>query len=464
MVEVYTKKELNATNSFRIIREDDEKIYLYETYLSKDNRRLMVVDSSYIKIYDTSNGQLLDNIPLDKIGKNKYRTLVKEFTDVENTVHGHFFTKAIDEKCLSYNASTHIALCYYELQHFGEEPDTPLMGYYALVNIESNNVLYRKNDYFPWEGPYNISDIELSPNGETLAIAYYSGEVEEYNIRKKLSKKWKNMSNDYSEHYSNQISYSYNGNLLFQTSAFQNTLNIINTQNMTLMDSINIWDTKGNVWDPEGAYVCAEGNGHEILCLLKNNLYIYDKGDNEISNADSDDSLTIDRSNHCIHDWKNKKDYYYSTTIGSGRNSEDIIKGIKNNKNILITTESDGISLKDLNNPNISWKHTNILESECMGYTSDYKYLFILDNGYRGSDRLLILEMNTGKIVYEPNGEYFYNVFYYSESDGLLFFEDYNGNWFTEPFPMYQKLAESCRKWVKGMHLTSQKKYDFFLD
>ena len=226
---------------------------------------------------------------------------------------------------------------------------------------------------------------------------------------------------------------------------------------MNLKDSIC-------VKNPERAAIYTEGSNCEIFCLLKNMLYTYSRGDFSDSSIIYHDSLTIDEIRHCIHDKRNQKDYFYSRLVGLGRGKgEDVVKAIEKNRQFLITTESDGISFKDLNSPSFSWKHTNVLESECVGYTSDYKYLFIVDVGYRGAYGLKILEMNTGKIIYEPKGDSWFDDFYYCESEGILLFKQLNGDMILEDFPMYNNLMKMCQERVKGMSLTPQKRYDFFI-
>lgn len=460
IVEVYSKKVHNTINSFRIANKTKEQLFESEFILSVDNRKLLVVDSLTLQIYDISKGQMAESLPLDRIDKNKERELKSEFMNAKNTIKDRYFTSKIDDnKCISYNALTHIALFYHELQHVDGTDDAKPIGYYALVNLDNKNELFRKYDYPSWEGPYNISDIELSPNGEFLAIAYYSGDVEEYNIRQGVSKIWKNLSDDYSEHYSNSISYSFDSRIIFQTSAFQNNIKFIDSQSMNLKDSIC------NV-NPEGASVYAEGDNCEILCLLENILYIYYKEEHTTSpTVIYHNSLSIDENKHRIHDRQNHRDYLYSPKIGLGRKKgEDVVKALEREKQFVISTESDGISFKDHNNPKVLWKHSNILESVCVGYTSDYKYLFIVDVGYRGAYELKILEMNTGKSIYEPNCDYSFDDFYYSESEGLLLLKQFNGDMLIEAFPMYNNLAKTCQKRVKGMSLSTRKKHDFFIE
>lgn len=454
-LECYDSNTLECIKSMKL-----PYVEYVNVYLSQDGRYFLLQDSNSVYYYDIDKSQQINRFYTDRLLDYQVKELKNRFLDLNKTVKGDFLGYKVCKdiqgfpKCDFINDKLGIAVIYYKIEDgFTDNEGVTPIGLYELYDIRRCQSLCKRYDYDMYESDYQITSMDLSPDGRYWAIAYTCGDVEVFDVKTKKSKVWKHP--EVSGHYSNQISFSGDSKLLFQTHAFQDCINILNVQNMYLADSIYTKES------PEGATVYQLQNN--ILCCSSNRTFLYTKGKQSLETIYKKNEYNIDDKRQCIS-IKNKSDIHIYNVIKIHYNDSSLdMSQFEQATGHKIKIETDGISVWNSSSGEIIWRHDNIMETYPLAFTSDYCYGFVLNHAYRGGDYISILEMSEGIPIIDMlcNG---IDDIYYTENEGLIFIKDYNENLIVRKFPLYKDLLSECLKITNGMNLSMDKRKMFFLE
>lgn len=441
------------------------EITLTNAYLSNDGNVVLLQDSASVYCYDIPKEELIYYELINRLSEKKIDEFRKVFMNPNFTTSGTFLNKTIhvdaegNPKCEYLNEKMGIAILYSDLQDnndgaVDELSEAKPIGLYQLYDIKNKKTICQRYNYEIYEGPYDITDMELSPDGCYWCIAYSNGSVESIDIQKNKSMIWEDPT--LAGHYSNQIKFSKDSKLIFQTHAFQDCVNIIDVQQMSAVDSILTEES------PEGAdvYLMADNS---ILCHTSNRSYIYEKGRQCLETKIRKDSYSIDDTHGIIN---------IKTQNGVGAGIYDIVKldyytykeNISRYEAVTgntLRTEKDGFSIYKPQDQLI-WKYENILEARPIAFTSDYRYGFIDNSEYRGGDYIRILDMSEGVPMIDFLCSSYADL-YYSEEKGLIFIKGFD-KLVVRDFPSYQNLVAECLQITRNMKLSKNNKRKFFLE
>lgn len=451
----YDANTLKCTNRINLPNVD----YI-NTYLSKDGNYFLLQDSSAIYIYNLENSQLILQISTDRLNKKQMQFLKDKFINSKITNSGEFLkynkSKELDFYTRIEFTNENLGLfVYHYFFGYDDSDEIKPIGLYRLYNKNNNKFLYEKYDYIAYESDEQITSMDLSPNGHYWAIAYVNGNIEIFDTETNESKIWKNPNPNIDGHYSNNIKFSEDSKIIFQTHAFQEYINLLDVKNMCLVDSIKT--TKS----PEGAFVYLLKN-NSILCHFSNETYCYTKGRQYVETIYMKDSFYIDDKNKRII----LKDKYglhtYNVSKVYGENFSFNISRFEQVTGQKIKTDSDGFSLWDLKSDKMIWKYSNIMETYPVAFTSDYNYIFVLNRAFRGGDYISLVEMSEGKNIIDVLCGALDDI-YYAEKDNLIFMKEFD-NLKVRRFPLYKELLSECFNITKGSSLSKDKKRMFFLE
>lgn len=453
-LECYDSNTLRCIKSLKLPNVEYEK-----NYLSQDGRYFLLQDSNFVYYYDIDKSQLIDRYPMDRLSDYEINSFKSKFLDLTKTVEGDFLNRKVCKeiqkfpKCEFVNEKAGIAVVYNDFEDIEEEEAKPI-GQYILFDIKKNQSLCKRYDYQLYENDYQITSMDLSPDGRYWAIAYVCGDVEVFDVDTKKTKIWKHP--DVNGHYSNQISFSGDSKLLFQTHAFQNYLNILNVQNLSLADSIYTEDR------PEGATVYLLENNN-ILCESMNRTFVYEKGKQSMETIYKKGQFVVDDIHKCVRIKDKNGTYTYKITKINDDKSDFNIYRFEQKTGHKIQIETDGMSLWDSSINQIIWKYDNNMETFPLSFTSDCRYGFVDNSASRGADYVSILDMSEGIPIVDMLCMGFADL-YYAEKEGLIFIKEYDDELKVRKFPLYKDMLSKCLKITNGQDLSKDKRRMFFLE